>query len=158
MHAVGAAGWFFFGDGSCRALSSREYDADCTVKHLDCGGIYTKLYVTKSPRTTYSHPSGSTSYGAIWKALDGGNIRVLISILYYSCKSCAVARGRCCRRRGEGSRDLFVHICVLSYESVITSKYKAKTSKPLSQKILISKSEGNLAISVFKSILYNSVA
>lgn len=78
-------------------------------------------------------------------------------VLCYSCKSGAAVRGQCCRRLGEGSRALFVRICVLSYESVTTSKYKAQTSRPLSQKILLIRWRGNLAISAFKSILNASV-
>lgn len=72
MHAVGAAGWFFFGDGSCQTRNSREYDADCTVKYLDCVGIYTKMYVTKLPRPAYSHPNGSMSY---WRDLQSSGWR-----------------------------------------------------------------------------------
>lgn len=37
----------------------------------------------------------------------------------------------------KGAWDLLVHFCILSCDSVITSQYKAKTNKPLCQKILI---------------------
>ena len=36
----------------------------------------------------------------------------------------------------KGAWDLLVYFCVLSCESVMTSKYKAKTNKGLSQKVL----------------------
>lgn len=102
--AEGAVSGMGAGDGSSSGVESsqtsntREYYTDGTAKYLDCAAGYPKLHVTKWHRTTYSHPDGYLSY---WRSprssAGGGNISVLILILYYS-------RVRCqhCRKLGEG--------------------------------------------------------
>ena len=79
---VGAV--FFIRDGELSDPKLWE-----VLQHLDCGGGYTRLHMTKLHRTTCTHPNECLHY---WRDLEKlfhcGNVSVVVLISYYGCVRC----------------------------------------------------------------------